>query len=352
MSNEYFNVSGDPAPSSPGSSGTIRTVLSNISLGFDKLPVLSGNGLKLVRVNTAGTALESIADISGSITYNAGAIGGVTPMAGTFTTLVATSFTLGSVSNTEFSYLDGVTSAIQTQLDAKAAATGQPWSGTQNFTGATVTVAEPVTGTNPATKNYTDGLAFSTALPAQSGNAGKVVETNGTTASWGSRGMKLLATLTPTAAAAVNALTTFTSDYDAYLIVGEGIVSGSAGSLWMRLATAGTIDTGNNLTVGTLATLSTATTPNVVISNSGSVYQSGKGCNFAIEIVNVNDASALKSINVRSSYQSTVTPQFYNDVTGCSYAAANTVSGVGFLWSGGANFLAQGKIYIYGLVKV
>jgi len=37
--------------------------------------------------------------------------------------LSATSITVGNVSNTEFGYLDGVTSAIQTQLDAKASTT-------------------------------------------------------------------------------------------------------------------------------------------------------------------------------------------------------------------------------------
>lgn len=37
-----------------------------------------------------------------------------------------------------------------------------------------------------ATKAYADGLALSTALPGQTGNAGKFVTTDGTTASWGS----------------------------------------------------------------------------------------------------------------------------------------------------------------------
>lgn len=36
-----------------------------------------------------------------------------------------------------------------------------------------------------ATKEYADGLALSTALPGQTGNAGKFVTTDGTTASWG-----------------------------------------------------------------------------------------------------------------------------------------------------------------------
>jgi hypothetical protein len=38
---------------------------------------------------------------------------------------------------------------------------------------------------NSVTKNYTDQLAFGTALPAQAGNNGKFITTNGTSASWG-----------------------------------------------------------------------------------------------------------------------------------------------------------------------
>ena len=46
-----------------------------------------------------------------------------------------------TATHTQLSYVTGVTSAIQTQLDAKGAHAGQTWTGTQNFTGATVTVA-------------------------------------------------------------------------------------------------------------------------------------------------------------------------------------------------------------------
>lgn len=87
--------------------------------------------------------------------------------------------------HTQINYLVGVTSAIQTQIDEKGAVAGQAWTGTQNFTGATVTVAAPTTGSNPVTKTYADGLAFAAVLPSQTGNAGKTIQTNGTTASWG-----------------------------------------------------------------------------------------------------------------------------------------------------------------------
>lgn len=87
--------------------------------------------------------------------------------------------------HTELNYVAGVTSAVQTQINTKAAKTGDTHTGTHDFTGATVTVAAPSAGSNPVTKTYADALAFATVLPAQTGNAGKTIQTNGTTASWG-----------------------------------------------------------------------------------------------------------------------------------------------------------------------
>lgn len=96
---------------------------------------------------------------------------------------------VGNVSATELSYLDGVTSAVQTQLDARSEKAGETYSGTHDFSGATaVTVPTPTAGAHAATKAYADGLAFSTALPSQTGNAGKYVTTDGMTASWEASG--------------------------------------------------------------------------------------------------------------------------------------------------------------------
>lgn len=78
----------------------------------------------------------------------------------------------------ELNYVDGVTSAIQTQFDAKAP------KASPTFTG---TVILPATGSGAmeaATKTYADSLAFSAALPSQTGNADKLPTTDGTTASW------------------------------------------------------------------------------------------------------------------------------------------------------------------------
>jgi hypothetical protein len=60
---------------------------------------------------------------------------------------------------------------------------------TTNFGGVTLTnLGSPSAATDAATKGYVDATAFAMAagsLPAQTGNAGKALITNGTAASWG-----------------------------------------------------------------------------------------------------------------------------------------------------------------------
>jgi hypothetical protein len=85
-----------------------------------------------------------------------------------YASIVVGGATIGSVTNTEIGYLAGVTSAIQTQLDAKA--------------------VYPTQTSNSGKYLTTNGTAVSwatvDALPSQSGNSGNYLTTNGTAASW------------------------------------------------------------------------------------------------------------------------------------------------------------------------
>lgn len=95
--------------------------------------------------------------------------------------------TLGSLSPTELSYVDGLTGPIQAQLDGKGDITGESYSGTHDFSVATIKVPTLPTGTNTtdaASTAFVNSTALSSALPGQTGNAGKFVTTDGTTASW------------------------------------------------------------------------------------------------------------------------------------------------------------------------
>jgi hypothetical protein len=60
MTNPYYNGGAFPATGAPATSASMRAELLSISNGFDKLPTLSGNGTKLVAVNSSGTALEAV----------------------------------------------------------------------------------------------------------------------------------------------------------------------------------------------------------------------------------------------------------------------------------------------------
>ena len=80
----------------------------------------------------------------------------------------------------EVNYLSGVTSAIQTQINSKAALASPALTGVP-----TAPTAAPGTNTTQlATTAFVAGVAFSTALPSQTGNGGKLVTTDGTNASW------------------------------------------------------------------------------------------------------------------------------------------------------------------------
>jgi hypothetical protein len=85
-----------------------------------------------------------------------------------YASIIVGGATIGSVTNTEIGYLSGVTSAIQTQLNAKA--------------------VYPNQATNSGKYLTTNGTATSwatvDALPSQTGQSGNYLTTNGTAASW------------------------------------------------------------------------------------------------------------------------------------------------------------------------
>ena len=114
MSNEYFQSSGIPATRSPGVSAPIRSEFNDIEVGFDKMPVLTGNASKVVVVNAGATALTTVAALG-------------PPQGGTGT---ATAFQEGSVI---FAGASGVYSQNNTNF---------VWSNTGLSLGIGATVAE------------------------------------------------------------------------------------------------------------------------------------------------------------------------------------------------------------------
>ncbi len=175
-----------------------------------------------------------------------------------------------------------------------------------------------------------------------SGNA-RVVSYTRAAASPGG-GLVLLATLTPTAAANVDFLTTFTSSYNNYLILGEGIKPSSDDFVAIRFANAGTVDTGSKYYSPTHGGAAGAGSQATL---SPTVYATGKGLGFSVEVFNANDATNAKTGSINATSQNAATT-FDSRIAGIGYDGANAISGFRLFWSGGANFAAVGKVRVYG----
>ena len=80
--NEYFQTGSIPAPSSPGTSTTIRAEFASIAAAFDKLPVMSSSPGEFVIINATGTALISaglkLADVFATVPLDRGGTGATT----------------------------------------------------------------------------------------------------------------------------------------------------------------------------------------------------------------------------------------------------------------------------------
>lgn len=92
-------------------------------------------------------------------------------------------------STAELNILDGVTvtAADINTVTARALKAGDTYTGTHDFTGATVNAATQTVGdstTKVATTAFVTSTSFASALPGQTGNARKFVTTDGTNATW------------------------------------------------------------------------------------------------------------------------------------------------------------------------
>ena len=162
--------------------GVDGTTAQSHSVGATVKHVISGRDMREAQEHiAASTSVHGITDTAGLVTKTGtetltnktltspaisggsitGTVGGNPTFSGTVTLPSTTS--IGTVSSTELGYVDGVTSAIQTQLNAKASATGV----VSSFNGVTGAVTG-VSSVNGSTGAIT-GLA-TTASPTFTGN--------------------------------------------------------------------------------------------------------------------------------------------------------------------------------------
>jgi len=184
-------------------------------------------------------------------------------------------------------------------------------------------------------------------LPSKTGNALKVLRVNAgeTSTEWAAdnNSMVLLATLTPTAAANLDALSVFTADYDNYVVIGNDVrTDTNTAYLCMRLANAGTVDATTAYGMGDTTAI-TQSFFNLVNNQWGGA----PGANFIARISNVN-STGLKSITTEYSAAYSATPTYTNNVQRGFYTRALAASGVRLYFTGG-NFQAAGSIRIFGI---
>lgn len=166
-------------------------------------------------------------------------------------------------------------------------------------------------------------------------------------------GSVLLATVTPTVAANIDFLSTFTSSFDNYLIVGNGITFGADEGLSLRLAASGAVDSGSNYVdiTGGSAAASSSTSTSLPVSSSATIRTAGKGCNFEIEVYGANATTQFKGLRSNIIWNDTSGTSYIYSQKMMAYIAANAVTGFRLFSTLGGNFAATGKIRVYGRVN-
>lgn len=217
---------------------------------------------------------------------------------------------LTSVSATELGYLDGVTSAVQTQIDAKAT------------------------------------------YPSQTGNSGKYLTTDGTNPSWGtisSGGLTLISSTTLSGTSVTISSIPQTYKYLKFFINGAYLDSGSANGMSLRFNS----DTGNNYSDGRLSVNGSTWNGEAAINQSSCSLGYSLGVSSGAqqkyfgnwEIQNYTATSG--GIAIRGGSSSYVNSTHSSSFNNNTYNNSAAITSMTFLAIGGANFGA-GEVLLYG----
>ena len=138
-------------------------------------------------ITASSTEVNHLVGVTSGVQSQINAKGEIAGQIWTGTHSFPSTTTVGPLTPAIQGHLSTVTSNVQAQIDSKASKAGDTYTGAHNFAGAAVTVATlapGATGQGAASVDFVNSAAFSAALPGQTGNAGKVISTDGTNASW------------------------------------------------------------------------------------------------------------------------------------------------------------------------
>ena len=159
---------------------------------------------------------------------------------------------LGAVTATELAFVDGVTSAIQTQIDTKApSSTAVTLTGTQTLTNKTLTSPVIASVVNNTLTSTTGDMIYASAAntPARLGigSSAQVLTVAGGIPSWATASAGALTKINKTTFSAVSSVSTdsvFSSTYDNYLIV-LNFTASAGNNFAYALRSGGTDSTGD-----------------------------------------------------------------------------------------------------------
>ena len=253
---------------------------------------------------------------------------------------------LGAVTATELGYVDGVTSAIQTQIDTKEATLPSQTGNSGKYL-----------TTNGTAKSW--GTVSQYALPTQTGNSGKYLTTDGSAESWGTvaaGGMTLLSTTTLSGASIIY-VTDISQDYKELVINISGVTSTTSASNLMFLFamnnTAGTDTYLDGVAIGN-SNFADPTTwynrPNIARitddrSTSTSTKHSDSGNVFTIKILDYASSTSYKSFinyGVYMNKNDAVTPNF-------TVGGYTTNININKLYIGTQSAWLTGTVKVYGV---
>ena len=238
---EFYNHTTYPTTGSLGVAAELRVELDLIEAGFGKLPDLSGNGSKIVAINSGATTLEAITTTGTGSGVRATSPTLVTPLLGTPTSGVATNLT-GTAA--------GLTAGNVTT--------------NANLTGHVTSVG------NAAVLGSFTSAQLATALTDETGSGAAVFATSPTlvTPALGTPSSGVATNLTGTAAGLTAGNVTTNANLTGHVTsVGNAAVLGSFTSA--QLATALTDETGSGAAV--FATSPTLVTPALGTPSSGNL---------------------------------------------------------------------------------